>query len=186
MHMHGFTSSVLVVSHCLLNKSVRWWQEGKPPERNIGLSSEIVQYALRRNIGLIQMPCPEFTFCGNPRPSRTKDDYERLEGFKEHCEKLAKSFAEQIIKLITMSRIPQIHIIAVVGIKRSPSCAVNSAMAVRNGKLNQNEKGIFIEFLERELRPYYQHMPPFLEYDFDDPAGIIEKLEKLVGDRLIY
>lgn len=171
---------MLVVSHCLLNKSVRWWQDGKPTERNIGLASEIVQYALRHNVGLVQMPCPEFTFCGNPRPSRTKDEYERLEGFKEHCERLAKDVAERIRQLIIMSEKPRIHIIAIIGIKRSPSCAINSAIAIRNGALNQSEKGIFIELLERELRPYCQRTPLFLEYDFDNPAEVIEKLEKMV------
>lgn len=172
-------SKVLVVSHCLLNKSVRWWQEGKSLERNIGLANEIIQYALKHNVGLIQMPCPEFTFCGNPRPSKTKDKYEKLWGFREHCERLAKNVAEQIRNLVTMSKKPQISIVAIVGIRRSPSCAVNSAIALRNGILNQSEKGIFIEFLEHELRSCCQIMPLFLEYDFDNPAEAIDKLEKL-------
>lgn len=177
--MHNFESKVLIVSHCLLNKSVRWWQEGKPIERNIGLANEIVQYTLKHNIGLVQMQCPEFTFCGNPRPSRTKDKYERLQGFRDHCEKLAKSVSEQIRALITMSRNPQIHVIAIIGIKRSPSCAVNSAIAIRDGVVRQNEKGIFIELLENELSSCFQVMPPFLEYDFDNPSELIEILEKL-------
>ncbi|MEM2639471.1 MAG: hypothetical protein QW113_05585, partial [Candidatus Bathyarchaeia archaeon] len=82
----SFSSKVLVLSHCLLNKSTRWWQDGKPIERNIGLAAELVEFSLRHNVGVFQMPCPEFTFCGNPRPSRTKDEYEALPGFKEHCD----------------------------------------------------------------------------------------------------
>ncbi|MEM1515120.1 MAG: 2-thiouracil desulfurase family protein [Candidatus Bathyarchaeia archaeon] len=178
--MHDyFRSKVLIVSHCLLNKSVRWWQKGKPPERNIGLANEIVQYALKHNIGLIQMPCPEFTFCGNPRPSRTKDEYERLQDFRNHCKKLAESVTEQIRTLTTMSENPQIQIVAVIGIKRSPSCAVNSAIAIKNGVVNQNEKGIFIELLKSELSSHCQIIPPFFEYDFDNPNELIEILEKL-------
>lgn len=178
--MQDFTSKVLVVSHCLLNKSVRWWQEGKPLERNIGLANEIIKYALRYSIGLIQMPCPEFTFCGNPRPSRTKDEYERLLGFREHCERLAMNVAGQIKTFIAMSKSPRIDIIAVVGVKRSPSCAVNSAVSMRSGILRQNGRGIFIEFLEKELSKYGQIVPLFLEFDFDDPNELIEILEKLV------
>lgn len=178
--MDGSALKVLVVSHCLLNKSVRWWQEGKPLERNIGLANNVVEYALRHNIGLIQMPCPEFTFCGNPRPSRRKDEYEALPGFKEHCERLARSFAEQIRMLVAMSKSPRIHIIAIIGIKRSPSCAVGTAISMRNGVLYQNEKGIFIEFLEKELNAYSQARLPFLEFDFDSPGELIEILEKIV------
>ncbi|MEM2272728.1 MAG: hypothetical protein QXX56_00755 [Candidatus Bathyarchaeia archaeon] len=178
--MHCFTSRVLVVSHCLLNKATRWWQEGKPLERNIGLAGEIVKYVLRHNIGLIQMPCPEFTFCGNPRPSRRKDEYERLLGFKEHCERLARIFAEQMRFFIAMDKNPRVYIIAIIGVKRSPSCAVNTALSMRNGMLHQNEKGIFIEFLERELSAYCQEIPPFLEFDFDNPGELIDALEKLI------
>ncbi|MBS7640172.1 MAG: hypothetical protein QXJ19_04290 [Candidatus Bathyarchaeia archaeon] len=177
--MHN-VSRVLVVSHCLLNKGVRWWWEGKPLDRNIGLANEVVAHALKYGVGLVQMPCPEFTFCGNPRPSRTKDEYERLQGFREHCERLAKSVAEQIRNLMVMGRRPQIHIIAIIGIKRSPSCAVNSAIATRNGILRQDEKGIFIESLEKELSVYCQTMPPFLEYDFDNPDELTGALEKLI------
>ncbi|MEM1585928.1 MAG: hypothetical protein QXS10_00365 [Candidatus Bathyarchaeia archaeon] len=169
----------MMVSHCLLNKSVRWWREGKPFERNVGLADEIIKYALRHNIGLIQMPCPEFTFCGNPRPSRTKDEYERLSGFREHCERLARSVAEQIRTFTAMSKSPRIHIIAIIGIKYSPSCAVNSAISIRDGILHQNEMGIFIDLLERELSAYSQSMPPFLEFDFDNPSELINVLEKL-------
>lgn len=178
--MRNFVSKVLVVSHCLLNKSVRWWQEGKPPERNLGLANEVAQYAIKHNIGLFQMPCPEFTFCGNPRPSRMKNEYEELPGFKEHCEKLAKETAKQIKTLITMGVGPKIQVIAIIGIKRSPSCAVSSAVAIRDGVLSQGEKGIFIELLEKELHSLSQDSPTFLEYDFDNPSELIESLERLI------
>lgn len=177
--MRVILSKVLVLSHCLLNKGTRWWQEGKPPERNIGLAREIIEYALRHNIGLVQMPCPEFTFLGNPRPSRTKDEYEALEGFREHCEKLARAVAEQVRSLITMSRNPSIQIVAIVGVKRSPSCAVRSAISKRPETPNQCGKGIFIEALEKEVN-LCQRIP-FIEFDFDDPGEAIRALEVLIG-----
>lgn len=170
---------VLVLSHCLLNKSTRWWQEGKPFERNVGLANEIIEYILRHNVGVIQMPCPEFTFCGNPRPSRTKDEYEALLGFKEHCEKLAKIVAEQIRTLVVMSRKPRIQIMAIIGVKRSPSCAIRSAISKRNGTLHHNEKGIFIEALEKEID--VNQSIPFIEFDFDNPDEAIKDLKRLFG-----
>ncbi|MBS7649532.1 MAG: hypothetical protein QXK89_05100 [Candidatus Bathyarchaeia archaeon] len=173
-------SKVLVVSHCLLNKGTRWWQDGKSLERNIGLASEILEFVLRHKIGVIQMPCPEYTFCGNPRPSRTKDEYERLLGFKEYCERLAKIVTEQLKNLVDMGKKPRIQILAVVGIKRSPSCAVNSAVRKIDDQIEYiGEKGIFLQFLEREMLKAGLSVP-FLEFDFDNPFEAIEKLNMIV------
>lgn len=173
-------SKVLVVSHCLLNKGTRWWQNGKSVERNIGLASEILEFVMRHKIGVIQMPCPEYTFCGNPRPSRTKDEYEKLLGFKEHCERLAKIVTEQIKNLVVMGKKPRIQILAVVGIKHSPSCAVNSAISKTDNEIKYiGEKGIFLQFLEREMLKSGLSVP-FLEFDFDNPFEVIEKLNRIV------
>ena len=118
----------------------------------MGLATEVIRFALKHNLGIIQMPCPEFTFCGNPRPSRTKDEYEMLPGFREHCEELAKVVVKQLKMLTIMGEEPRIQILAVIGVKRSPSCAVNSALRRINDKiLHTRERGIFIEILELSL-----------------------------------
>lgn len=174
------TSRVLVLSHCLLNKATRWWQEGKPLERNIGLAAEIIEYALKHNIGVIQMPCPEFTFCGNPRPSRTKDEYEALPGFKEHCDRLARSVAEQLKALASMSVRPRIHVLAVIGVRRSPSCAVKSATKNICGEARVvEEKGVFMEALERHI-VREGLIVEFLEFDFDHPNEVVADLKRLL------
>jgi predicted secreted protein len=176
--MQNHISKVLVVSHCLLNKSTRWWQVGKPPERNIGLAAEIIEYALKRGLGLLQMPCPEFTFCGNPRPPRTKKEYEALPGFKEYCGRLARIVADQIKAFITMSEKPRIRVVAIIGVKRSPSCAVSSAIIGKDGFQRYDGKGIFIEVLEKEIKESLN--VPFLEFDFDNPSAVVADLEKLI------
>jgi predicted secreted protein len=172
------TSKVLVLSHCLLNKSTRWWQNNKSIERNRGLASQLIELASMLNVGVIQMPCPEFTLCGNPRPPRTKDEYEMLPGFIEHCGKMAKLVAEQIKTLITMSEKPRIEILAVIGVKRSPSCAVNSAIRRVGCGKHAEEEGIFMGFLRRELLRE-NLSPPFLEFDFDKPEEIKGDLIKV-------
>lgn len=173
---------ILMVSHCLLNKGTRWWQEGKPLERNMGLAVEIVEFASKHNFGLVQMPCPEFTFCGNPRPSRTKDEYEVLPGFKRHCKRLARLVAEQIKTMVQMGRRPRIHVLAVIGVKRSPSCAVKSAIRkINNKQLRSEEVGVFMEMLELEISRIGLR-PHFLEFDFDRPTGIVEELDKLLHE----
>jgi predicted secreted protein len=175
------TSKVLILSHCLLNKSTRWWQNNKSIERNRGLATQLIEVASRFNVGVIQLPCPEFTLCGNPRPPRTKDEYEMLPGFTEHCDRMARLVAEQIKTLITMSKKPRIEILAVIGVKRSPSCAVNSAIRrVGCGKYAEDE-GIFMGFLRREMLKM-NLSPSFLEFDFDEPEGIRGDLIKVFSE----
>lgn len=71
---------VVILPHCILNRGTRWGQEGNPLERNRGLVSSVVTFLAERKIGAIQLPCPEFTFFGNPRPPATKGEYESLPG----------------------------------------------------------------------------------------------------------
>jgi len=175
------TSRVLVVSHCLLNKSTRWWCEGKPIERNMGLATKLIEFASNHSIGLIQLPCPEFTFCGNPRPPRTKDEYEALNGFIEHCKKLAKLSVEQIESLVSMSQKPRIEILAVVGVKRSPSCAVNSAPKKVNANKYVEEEGVFLGLLRREMQKRGLNTS-FIEFDFDEPEKIEEEMARILGE----
>ncbi|MEM1997828.1 MAG: 2-thiouracil desulfurase family protein [Candidatus Bathyarchaeia archaeon] len=176
----SFSSKVLVLSHCLLNKSTRWWQDGKPIERNIGLAAELVEFSLRHNVGVFQMPCPEFTFCGNPRPSRTKDEYEALPGFKEHCDSLARNVVEQLKALVYMSLKPRIQILAIIGVKRSPSCAVSNVIRMVNNEARVvEERGIFMESLMRHILKKGLSVR-FLEFDFDEPCKIIADLERLL------
>ncbi len=175
-------SKVLVLAHCLLNKSTRWWQDGKPIERNMGLAEQVVRFALKNKIGIVQMPCPEFTFCGNPRPSRTKDQYETLPNFKKHCERIANLVVEQLKTLTIMSRKPQIRIVAVIGIKNSPSCATNHVLRRINNEIQPSEeKGVFIEILERKMLKIGLN-PPFLEFDFDSPNKIVEELNRILNE----
>jgi len=170
-----------VVAHCLLNKSTRWWQNGKPIERNVGLAEQVIEFALKNNIGIVQLPCPEFTFCGNPRPPRTKDEYENLPGFKKHCEKIASSVVEQLKTLAFMSIKPHIQILAVVGIKNSPSCAINSVLRKVNDKIQYSkERGIFIEILEKKMIKAGLK-PLFLEFNFDRPNEIVKDLNMLLS-----
>ncbi|MCX8170591.1 MAG: hypothetical protein N3E47_01270 [Candidatus Bathyarchaeota archaeon] len=174
------SSKIMVFSHCLLNKSTRWWQNGKPIERNIGLVTEVMEFLLKHNIGVFQMPCPEFTFCGNPRPSRTKDEYEALPGFREHCDRLAKSVVEQLKAFIFMGVKPRIQILAVIGVKRSPSCAVSGVIRSIGREIRLvEEKGIFMEALIKYMLEEGLSAR-FLEFDFDEPHKIIVDLESLL------
>jgi predicted secreted protein len=173
---------VLVVAHCILNRSTRWWQNGQPPERNQGPVNQILQFLSDNKIGAIQLPCPEFSFLGNPRPPATKDDYESLSGFREHCERLAKNSAMNLKTLIEMGRNPKTVTLSVVGVERSPSCGVECTPRKMNGKTKYvEEKGIFFEALEKEMKELDLTVP-MLGLDMHQPENLCCRLTELLGN----
>jgi len=172
---------VLVLSHCILNRATRWWQKGKSLERNIGPVSPVVGSLARRKIGAVQLPCPEFTFFGNPRPPATKGEYESLPGFRRHCENHARESAKNLKTLITKGTGPKIRVLAVVGIERSPSCGVEYVPRTVDGETRYvGEKGFFLELLERELERL-ETTVPFVGVDLHEPDNFCKKLDELLG-----
>jgi len=170
-------AKMIVLAHCILNQATRWWQKGEPP-RARGPVKEILDFLSAQKIGVMQLPCPEMTFSGNPRPPRTKDEYENLPGFSLHCKRLAQTSAEYLKALTAMGREPRIHIIAIAGIAHSPTCSVKSAPSRMGGKTGYvEEKGLFFEILEKELEDLGLTMP-FIEVDPDRP----EDFGKIVCD----
>jgi predicted secreted protein len=173
-------AKVLVLSHCILNRATRWWQNGRPIERNQGPIGQVLEFLSSRNIGAVQLPCPEFVFLGNPRSPATKDEYENLPGFRAHCESLAKDLAQHLRTLVTMARRPRIKLIALSGVERSPTCGVKCTPRTVNGKTEYvEEKGLFIEFLEREIRNHGLEIP-IIGLDMNNPRDFCRRLSDLL------
>ncbi|MCW4026073.1 MAG: hypothetical protein NWE76_01150 [Candidatus Bathyarchaeota archaeon] len=173
--------TVLVLSHCILNRATRWWKNGRSIEMNSGPVGEVLGFLSARRIGAIQMPCPEFTFLGNPRPPATKDEYAALPGFQRHCESLARDVAQGLKASDTLSRKPKIKILGIVGVRRSPSCSVECApRRIGDSTRYLKEKGLFLEILEKELARLDLRVP-FVEVDLDRPERFCQSLDELLG-----
>lgn len=171
---------ILVLSHCILNQATRWWQKGKPLSKNLGMNINFLRLLLDLKIGVIQMPCPEFTFCGNPRPPRTRDEYLNLPGFLKHCVKLADETANYLRNLIDNAREPSIKILAIVGVERSPTCGVKCVpVGMGMDKRYEKKKGIFIELLLRSLRRVNLEIP-IVGIDFDKPQEFVNVIGSLI------
>ena len=170
---------VIVLSHCILNRSTRWWQNGKSTRNNRGLTIQILNLLSRLEIGVIQLPCPEFTFCGNPRPPRTRDEYASLPGFQQHCANLADEASRYLRDLIEKAQKPPIRILAIVGVERSPTCGVKCTPIGKGGsKRYIEEKGIFIEMLMERLEEEGLKIP-VVGVDLDKPEEFIKIIDKL-------
>jgi predicted secreted protein len=173
-------AKIVAVAHCILNQSTRWRKKGQPNIIRQGPVVPVVQLLSEQHIGVYQLPCPEFTFLGNPRPPASKDYYERLPGFREHCRKLAKDAARDLNMLVTMSRDVRIDILAVVGVERSPCCGVACTPRTRNGREEYSqEKGLFFEMLSEEMRRFGLTVP-MMGVDLHSPEQSCEKLNELI------
>jgi len=172
---------ILVLSHCILNRATRWWQKGKSIRNNRGMTVQILDLLSHLGIGVIQLPCPEFTFCGNPRPPRTRNEYFRLLGFQQHCARLADEAARYLKNLVDNAREPPVRILAIVGVERSPTCGVKCT-PIRKGldKRYEEKKGIFIELLIESLGKMGLNIPT-IGIDLENPEEFAEMLDELIN-----
>jgi uncharacterized protein YbbK (DUF523 family) len=90
------------------------------------------------------MECPEQTLYGNPRPPKSRDDYDTPE-FKEKCSEVAVR-AMQAIGNST-------ELIAALGFEGSPSCGVERTTRTIDGSHAEGTgEGHLIEALRQEMR----------------------------------
>jgi len=117
---------IIYITHCVLNQNavIRDW------ERAQGAFNNILRVLLDQNISIVQLPCPELTFLGKNRQSRTKEEYDTFE-YRNICRQLAKGIVNQMKEYTNNNY----QIIGLLGIEESPSCD------------SLGEKGIFIEEL---------------------------------------
>ncbi len=163
----------MAVAHCILNQATRWWNEEKGSDPSKGCLWKVVKRLDELGFGVYQLPCPELTFLGNPRPSMTRGEYERLRGYREHVKKLSLEASSGIEALINMSRRPGLKLMGLIGLARSPSCA---AKEVEPGS---NPGGIFFEELLKELKRRGLE-PQVIEIDIKDLEATISMLDELV------
>ena len=157
MHM----KTILFVSHCLLNPEVRADGLSKP---DVSIVEAVGELMSGHDVLLEQLPCPEFSFLGK-RAKMTKDEYEKIAGFREHCSRLAQG----VVK--TLEDFKDIDHKIIIGIARSPSCSLSK---VYRGEELVNENGIFIEEIKKRTGKNIK----FLEIDYKNFVDSIKKLGK--------
>lgn len=136
---------IVLLSHCLLNQTTR------AEETITALATEkLLRLFSNYPIHLEQLPCPEFLFMGK-RKKRTKDEWEKIAGFKKFCSELADQIREGVKRFDGKETFP------LVTIARSPCC---SSREVHIGKRVFVGKGILVEELEKRMNL------EFLEFDF--------------------
>lgn len=127
------SKKILLVSHCILNQNTVIENEARAE----GAILSATEWATKEGFGILQLPCPEFTFLGLNRPSMTYEQYNTPE-YRKHCRKILDPVLNQAIEYLKNG----FEIAGLLGIKGSPSC--------------DPSRGIFIEelitlFAENEI-----------------------------------
>ena len=160
--------TILFVSHCLLNPEVRADGLSKP---NVNIVEAISELMFGHDVLLEQLPCPEFSFLGK-RAKMTKDEYEELVGFRDHCSRLAQGVIKKLEDFADIDRK------IIIGIARSPSCSISK---VYRGEKLVNENGIFIEEIKKRIDKNTKFLEmKFLEIDYKNFADSLKKIKSLI------
>ena len=118
--------NLILISHCILNQNavIRDW------ERASGAFGDIIRILLDHDIGILQLPCPEFSYLGESRPPLTKSEYNTPE-YLVHCSHLVALETKSLQEYFSQGY----RILGVLGIAKSPSCDT------------QNDRGLFLDTL---------------------------------------
>ncbi|MTI67323.1 MAG: hypothetical protein FH753_12105 [Firmicutes bacterium] len=124
---------LILIANCILNQN----SVVKPLARAKGAYNDIVKEIIDKDIGIIQLPCAEFRYLGENRPSMTKKEYDTFE-FRDLCKNLAQEMITQIKEYLKHGY----KIVGLIGINQSPTCDISG------------DRGIFMEelfyFLNKE------------------------------------
>lgn len=139
---------IVFVAHCIMNVN----------SKVIGLANysgvltKLVEQFIKKDYGIVQLPCPELQYMGLKRWSMTKEQYNFL-GYRNFCRQLA----EDNVKQMLMYQEEGYELCGLFGIDGSPSCGVKHSCAGFNGgcfesyetftEIQTNEQGVFIEEL---------------------------------------
>ena len=127
----------MVVAHCILNQNSRV----QGIAYYAGMINEIVDVMRKHEVGIIQMPCPELTYTGLLRPSKTKKQYD-TSAFRKYCRQIASSTADQVEEYVRNG----FKVLAILGVEDSPTCGVEET------SFQEANSGILIEELQSELK----------------------------------
>jgi predicted secreted protein len=136
----GRSCRVVLVPHCVLNQNSRVAGAAERPAAVV----ELVTGLLNREVGILQMPCPELCAFGLDRGHIQVEIELRTPSGKVFCRNLARELVKQIGTYLNCG----IQVLGILGKNGSPSCGVEETWS--NGVCAGS--GAFTEELAAELK----------------------------------
>ena len=152
MFTDGRSRRVVFLAHCLLNQNAISDNTAVYP----AAFRDVVNFFLERDVGIVQMPCPELCCLGLDRGDPAGGTRAvTVENTRIRAAMKAPLPYETLMRLVdlVMLQITEyhrngFHILGIVGANRSPNCGVETTSA--DGE-ERPGRGLFMEELERRL-----------------------------------
>ncbi len=146
------SKKVILVAHCVLNQNAKINACAYYP----GVIREAVKVLLDADVGLVQLPCPEFLYLGLDREivpgSKTtiesEDSRVAQRMNEEKSRELCRYIIDNIVYQVNEYRKHDLKIVGLVGINCSPTCGVETTWSEDKEHPGQ---GIFIKMLSDKL-----------------------------------
>ncbi|MEK3719327.1 CD3072 family TudS-related putative desulfidase [Paenibacillus sp. FSL H8-0034] len=142
---------IIVTSHCVLNQNAVVAELA----RSNGVMTSVIEWSHQQGYGIIQLPCPEFTFLGPERPPMTVEQYDTPE-FHAHNRKILAPVIEQL-------QVYQNHgytIVGGLGIAGSPSCDPGKGVFMQDLLDMAKEADVHIDFFWQIPNTVEGHFDP--------------------------
>ncbi len=175
---NSINKKMILLSHCILNS----YSKVEVFYENEGIFKDIFQNLMKKNYGIIQLPCPENLYLGIKRWSMSREQYNN-NAYREHCIKLINPILDEVSNYINNG----FEIKYVVGVKGSSNCGITKSRSSNSygGEIiNEkdyyscayvNKMGIFMEEFfklsrERDINLF------FVELDENEPNNLLSLL----------
>lgn len=152
MFEDGRSKKVVFIAHCLLNQNSISDGTAVYP----AAFKEVIDFFLNADIGIVQMPCPEFcclgldrgNFHGADSPVLIENTRIRTEMKKDISDTKLEQLADYVVRQIIEYDQYGFKVVGIIGANRSPNCGVNTTS-------DNNEEvcgmGLFIEKIFHRL-----------------------------------
>jgi len=171
-NMDNRSRDFIFVPFCILSQAFQ--AQGLVKYEWHGTLRPIMEELIKRDINIIQMPCPETLFFGIKDGLKRNPmgiEYYNTPEFRKHCRSIAREVAKMIEGIIQSGY----RVVGILGTEYSPSCAVELQYTSRG---TIHKKGIFIEELEKILKEKSINVP-FVVINRRGIKNSIERMKKL-------
>lgn len=143
------SNKIIITAHCILNQNTVIKEEA----RALGAVPSVIEWILAEGYGIVQLPCPEFTFLGMNRPPMTYEQYDTPQ-YRQHCRDILLPIMEQLHEY----QFNGYEIVGTIGIQSSPSCDQSKGVFFEEFHKLLQEKNISVGesyFLPNDLQPIF-------------------------------
>lgn len=155
---------LLIVSHCILNNAAKVEQDETELAEEYQMRDELIQLILKKDIQMLQLPCPEFIMYGSQRWGHVKNQFQHP-FYIEQCKKMLDPVLLQIQEYMQHTEI--FRVLGVVSVEGSPNCGYHLTCEgewkgeigtdrericdIQNSLRMTEKPGVYMETLEKEL-----------------------------------